>query len=69
MRRLLAIGLLIAIGLLLTQPVQCCGAEGHRVIGQIAWHYLTPEAKAGITELLGEQSLGEAGCWADQIRK
>lgn len=44
------------------------GATGHRIIGQIAWHYLTPEAKAAVTDLLGGQSLGEAGTWADEIR-
>jgi hypothetical protein len=69
MRRFATIALLFtAIVLLSTQPAHAWGAEGHRIIGQIAWTYLTPDAKARITELLGEQSLGEAGCWADQIR-
>ena len=51
------IGLLIIIAVLMpARRAQAWGAEGHRIIGMIAWHYLTPEAKPGTTGLLGEQS-------------
>lgn len=47
------------------------GGDGHRVVGEIAWHYLAPETKSAVTELLqgaGEPSLAEASTWADRIR-
>lgn len=63
-------GVIVAIVLATGLAANCYGwgAQGHRIIGQIAWHYLSPEAKAGLTELLGDQSLGEAGTWADEVR-
>ena len=47
------------------------GYEGHRIVGEIAWHYLTPEAKAAVAKLLeneGDGTLSEAATWADRIK-
>lgn len=47
------------------------GADGHRVVGEIAWHYLQPGTKEEVSRLLkvaGEPSLAEASTWADRIR-
>ncbi|MCX2840152.1 S1/P1 nuclease [Microbulbifer thermotolerans] len=47
------------------------GADGHRIVGEIAWHYLQPETKTKVSRLLkiaGEPSLAEASTWADRIR-
>lgn len=44
------------------------GVTGHRTIGEIAERHLTPQAKAGVKELLGHQSLAEVSTWADEIR-
>lgn len=57
----------VALGLI-AHPCFGWGAEGHRIIGAIAWHFLTDEAKKAIDDLLGGQTLAEAGCWADEIR-
>jgi hypothetical protein len=45
------------------------GVTGHRTIGDIAERHLTPQAKAGVEELLGHQTLAEVSTWADEIRK
>ena len=47
------------------------GYEGHRIVGAIAWSYLTPEAKAAVAKLLepeGEGTLSGAATWADRIK-
>ncbi|WP_444893812.1 S1/P1 nuclease [Microbulbifer sp. JMSA004] len=47
------------------------GDDGHRVVGEIAWHYLDPEVAAEIELLLdevGEPHLAESTTWADRIR-
>lgn len=47
------------------------GREGHRIICGIAWHRLTPEARALAAHLLGEadeRAFVDACYWADQIR-
>lgn len=44
------------------------GADGHRIVGAIASSYLTEEAKATVTDLLGEESLAKTSTWADEIK-
>lgn len=44
------------------------GMLGHRVVGGIAEHYLTPRARAEIKKLLGNESVAMTGNWADFIR-
>ena len=41
---------------------------GHRLVARLAESRLTPHAAAAVRELLGGQSLAEAGLWADRIR-
>lgn len=58
---------LLAVGLS-ASSAHGWGREGHRVIGEIAWHFLTPEAEAEVERLLQDgryDSLGEIGNWAD----
>ncbi|WP_316829524.1 S1/P1 nuclease [Pedobacter aquatilis] len=45
------------------------GYTGHRTIGKITENYLGPAAKAGIQELLGNESIADACTWADDARK
>lgn len=55
--------------LLAISPGVCAwGEDGHRIIGSIAYHFAKEETKAALKELLGEESLADAGCWADEIR-
>ncbi len=44
------------------------GREGHQIIGAIAMRYLTPDTRAAVVELLGNDDLATAGYWADEIR-
>lgn len=44
------------------------GEEGHQIVGEIARARLSPQARAAIEELLGNDDLAKAGLWADQIR-
>jgi hypothetical protein len=61
--------------LLAPLPAQAWWEDGHVICSKIAEAYLTPEAKAGIKELLGENVVGERAIsdvrictWADLIR-
>jgi len=58
---------LLVVGLS-APAVHAWGREGHRVIGEIARHYLTPEAELEVARLLQSGrygSLAEIGNWAD----
>jgi len=44
------------------------GEDGHRIVGALAMERLSPEARASVIELLGNDDLATAGLWADQIR-
>lgn len=54
--------------LLVAGPCLAWGADGHRIIGTIASSDLTPTAAAAVRDLLGEQTLADACCWADEVR-
>lgn len=48
------------------------GDEGHRVVGELAWRYLTPAARAAVSEALtdpGYESLAEAATWPDTFAR
>ena len=48
------------------------GDEGHRVVGEIAWRYLTPVAQAAVRDSLtdpGYDSLAEAATWPDTFAR
>jgi hypothetical protein len=53
---------------LCASPCFAWGPEGHRIIALIAGGYLTDKAKAEVKDLLGDQSLGDASNWADEVR-
>ncbi len=44
------------------------GLLGHRIVGEIAYGYLTPKAKKAIQDILGNESLAMASNWADFIK-
>jgi hypothetical protein len=52
-------------------PVHAWGAEGHRLIGELAESQLTPAARAEVSRLLALEpgaSLSSIATWADEIR-
>jgi hypothetical protein len=44
------------------------GREGHRLTALVAEHYLTPETRAAVAELLGKETLADVAPWADDYR-
>ena len=44
------------------------GQNGHRVVGDIAADYLTPEAREEIDRVLGHESMAIASTWMDKIK-
>lgn len=51
-----------------TMKLSAWGMTGHRIVAEIAERNLTPEAKKGIDELLGGQSLAYWANWGDFIK-
>lgn len=48
------------------------GDDGHRVVGELAWRYLSPAAQAAVQEALtepGYESLAEAATWPDTFAR
>jgi hypothetical protein len=59
----------LIIGLLLVSGnALAWGPTGHRVVGQIAERFMTPEALVAAHRLLEGQSLARVSTWADEIR-
>jgi len=54
--------------LLLAARCLAWGGDGHRIVGTIASSDLTPAAAAAMRELLGDETLADACCWADEVR-
>lgn len=44
------------------------GPVGHRAVGRIAEHHLTPQAARAVASLLGPETLAYVTTWADEIR-
>jgi hypothetical protein len=44
------------------------GGTGHKTVAKIAENHLTPNAKAAVKALLGDQSMADVASWADQLR-
>ena len=65
MKKFFLLCLFVCIGFVLIS----WGTLGHHVVGEIAENHLTPEAKAGVKELLGHQTLADVSSWADDIRQ
>ena len=58
--------LLLVMAFTLTVPSALAwGKTGHRVTGEIADAYLTPEARDAVKEILGVEDLAEASTWPD----
>jgi hypothetical protein len=60
----------IIISLFFYLPISAMawGAEGHRIVGQIAESYLTKNAKKEIAKILGTEPMAIASTWMDFIK-
>jgi hypothetical protein len=61
-------GLGLSLVLLPAAPAFAWGKEGHRLTALVAEHYLTPETRAAIVELLHHETLADVSSWADDYR-
>jgi len=61
----IALAISFVVLLLAAQPSWAWGPLGHRLVADVAWDHLTPEAKAGVEALLGRESLADVSSWAD----
>jgi hypothetical protein len=59
---------LLLVLLLPVPEADAWGPTGHRVTGALAERWLSPQARAGITALLGTEDLARAATWADEMR-
>lgn len=61
--------LALALGFLFyPAALRAWGANGHRVVGEIAQNHLGPEAEQEVRRLLSGESLARVSDWADRIR-
>jgi hypothetical protein len=56
------------LALLIPARADAWGEAGHRIIARIAEDRLTPAARRGVHELIGDLSLADVANWADSIR-
>lgn len=65
--------LLFGVALALVAPsARAWGDDGHRVVGELGWRYLTPAARAAVSEALtdpGYESLALAATWPDTFAR
>ena len=66
--RMLAVATTAVLVLAIGSRASAWGEEGHQIVGAMASARLTPEARAAVVALLGNDDLATAGLWADQIR-
>jgi len=59
---------IVLSALLINAACFAWGAEGHKIVGAIAAANLTPETAKAIRALLGDQTVADACCWADEIK-
>lgn len=58
--------------LVLAHPVIGWGDVGHRTVGYLAQHYLTPEASSWVNSLLSNENgwdISDAATWADAVKR
>ena len=44
------------------------GPTGHRVVAELAFRHMTPEARAAVEAILGDELMVEASTWPDEMR-
>lgn len=59
-------GLILAVAL--APGAGAWGPVGHRAVGRIAEHHLTPQAARAVADLLAPEQLAYVTTWADEIR-
>lgn len=61
--------LFVAVGLCLaSMQASAYGPTGHRVVAELAYRHMTPEARANLDKLLGDRFLAEVATLPDEMR-
>lgn len=58
----------LALIFMLSQGAASYGPIGHRIVASLAYQHLSPEAKAAVLEILGDELMEEASTWPDEMR-
>ncbi|RBL93277.1 S1/P1 nuclease [Chitinophaga flava] len=66
MRKKILTGLLLSF--LLPLASFAWGPNGHRIVAEIAWQHLTPQAQKAVVSILGRQSMPMIANWPDFIK-
>lgn len=64
----LFISILLLIPSTNSNETKVWGQNGHRIVGDIAADYLTPEARKAVDRVLGPTSMAIASTWMDKIK-
>ena len=64
---------LLVVAFLISGQLIAFGPTGHRIVGELASHYLSAKSKAAIVQILGtgsfqKHSLARVATWSDEIR-
>jgi len=59
---------IMTVGLFVTQLIFAWGPMGHRVVAEVAYHYLSPEACADVDEVLGTHGMVYWATWPDELK-
>lgn len=65
-RQLFAV--LCALGMLMPAQVWAWGQEGHRIIAELAYHYLSSGTRTKVDKVLGKHGMVYAANWPDEIK-
>ncbi|MBQ4018267.1 MAG: S1/P1 Nuclease, partial [Paludibacteraceae bacterium] len=57
-----------AVLILLPAELLAWGQEGHRIIAEVAYHYLSSGAQKKIDKILGKHGMVYVANWADEIK-
>jgi len=58
----------LVLAMALAPHASAWGPIGHRAVGLIAEHHLTPQAERAVADLLAPERLAYVTTWADEIR-
>jgi hypothetical protein len=59
---------MVVIAAMCAPPMQAWGPQGHRLVARVATDLLTPQARANVRALLGDETLADVAVWADDYR-
>jgi hypothetical protein len=60
--------LIVITSFLFSKDCYSWGSEGHRIVADIAFHYLDPATRDSVKKYLGETSIHDAATWMDDMR-